>query len=273
MNIVRPLCLGTSASVRASSRPYAACWAFVVHTFWPDRRQLPSSWRRARVWIPARSEPAAGSENSWHHTSSAASIGPRWRCFWSSSPWAMIVGPSIPTPITSKIPSTPARPISWLTTTWCSGPRPWPPYSAGQVTAARPASASLRCHSRRAATTTCSSPSRVGASAACSASQARTRVAVLGQLGRVVEVHMRTVSDSTGRSASSVRRRCARSPTFPATVERLLTGERERERVGGRAARRVRPPLPRAPRRPPVPAPARGDRRSRASSRRPRRRT
>ena len=33
--MVRPLCLGRSASVRASRRPYAAYCAFVVHTFWP----------------------------------------------------------------------------------------------------------------------------------------------------------------------------------------------------------------------------------------------
>ena len=127
------------------------------------------------VWCQLFSEPAAGSEKSWHHTSSAVSIGPRWRCFWSSSPWAMIVGPSMPTPITSNSPGTPAREISWLRTTWCSGPRPWPPYSAGHVTAASPASASLRCHSRWAPTDSASSrPLRCGASAACSSSQART---------------------------------------------------------------------------------------------------
>ena len=113
---------------------------------------MPSSACLARVWMAARSEPAAGSEKSWHQTSSALSIGPRWRCFCSSSPCAISVGPSMPTPMTSKMPGTPARPISWLTTTWWSGPRPWPPYSAGHMTAASPPSASLRCHSRRAAT-------------------------------------------------------------------------------------------------------------------------
>ena len=51
-NIVRPLCLGTSGSVRASSRPNAACCAFVVHTFWPESRQEPSSCCFARVWTP-----------------------------------------------------------------------------------------------------------------------------------------------------------------------------------------------------------------------------
>ena len=77
MNIVSPLCLGTSASVRASSSPKEANWALVVHTFCPLRRQLPSSCWRARDCTAARSEPAAGSEKSWHHTSSPCSMGPR----------------------------------------------------------------------------------------------------------------------------------------------------------------------------------------------------
>ena len=64
MNIVRPLCLGTSGSVRASNSPKEANWALVVQTFWPASRQLPSSWWRARACTAARSEPAAGSEKS-----------------------------------------------------------------------------------------------------------------------------------------------------------------------------------------------------------------
>ena len=51
----------------------------------------------------------------------------------------MIVGPSMPTPIASRIPGTLARAISWLQITCSIGPRPWPPYSFGQVTPARPA--------------------------------------------------------------------------------------------------------------------------------------
>ena len=47
--------------VRAGEQqPKAACWAFVVDTFWPVSRQVPSSARLARVWMAARSEPAAG---------------------------------------------------------------------------------------------------------------------------------------------------------------------------------------------------------------------
>ncbi len=46
----------------------------------------------------------------------------------------MIVGPSMPTPIASRMPGTFARAISWLQITCSIGPRPWPPYSFGQVT-------------------------------------------------------------------------------------------------------------------------------------------
>src|SRR4051812_48512539 len=40
----------------------------------------------------------------------------------------MIVGPSMPTPMTSRMPGTPAAPISWLTVTRSIGPPPCPPY-------------------------------------------------------------------------------------------------------------------------------------------------
>ena len=58
-------------------------------------------------------------------------------------------------------------------------PRPWPPTSTGQVTPARPPSASWPCQRRRASTYASSSaPARVlrasGACALCSCSQART---------------------------------------------------------------------------------------------------
>src|SRR5436190_10738575 len=87
----------------------------------------------------------------------------------------MIVGPSMPTPMTSRIPGTPAAAISWLTVTCSIGPRPWPPYSLGQVTPARPASASLPCQARRALMYSSSSPVgwRGGASDLCSSSHAR----------------------------------------------------------------------------------------------------
>src|SRR4051794_18917930 len=88
----------------------------------------------------------------------------------------MIVGPSMPTPMTSRMPGTPAAPISWLTVTCSIGPAPWPPYSLGHVTPASPASASLPCQARRALMYSSSSPVawRGGASDLCSSSHART---------------------------------------------------------------------------------------------------
>ena len=51
-------------------------WAKLVHTFWPVTTHSSPS-RTARVESPARSEPAPGSENSWHQISSPASSGRR----------------------------------------------------------------------------------------------------------------------------------------------------------------------------------------------------
>src|SRR5438034_948255 len=91
----------------------------------------------------------------------------------------MIVGPSIPIPIASRMPGTPARAISCPVMTCSIGPRACPPNSRGQVTPARPPSASLPCQARRAATTSSGSvsapgPPSTGASCLCSSSQART---------------------------------------------------------------------------------------------------
>src|SRR5579875_2400356 len=51
---------------RARQIPHAASRASEVQIFWPLIRQPPSV-RSARVVRPARSEPAPGSLNSWHH--------------------------------------------------------------------------------------------------------------------------------------------------------------------------------------------------------------
>ena len=92
-----PRCLGTSGSVRASNSPNAAMCPRLVHTFWPFTIQVSPS-RTARVDRPATSEPAPGSENSWHHTSSWRAIGRRKRAFCSSVPHSMIAAPACPTP-------------------------------------------------------------------------------------------------------------------------------------------------------------------------------
>ena len=80
---VRPLCLGWSGSVRATSIPHRDTWASVVQTFWPLTIHSSPS-RTARLDRPATSEPEPGSLKSWHQTSSPVYIGRRRRCFCSS---------------------------------------------------------------------------------------------------------------------------------------------------------------------------------------------
>ena len=75
-NIVRPLCLGLSGDVRVMISPMSLNCAPDVHTFWPVMTHSSPS-RSARVWIPARSEPATGSENSWQPTMSPRYSGRR----------------------------------------------------------------------------------------------------------------------------------------------------------------------------------------------------
>ncbi|CAB5068954.1 unannotated protein [freshwater metagenome] len=75
-NAVMPLCLTASESVRAMSRPQREMWASVVHTFCPLTIHSSPS-RTAFDDKPATSDPAPGSENNWHHTSSPVKSGRR----------------------------------------------------------------------------------------------------------------------------------------------------------------------------------------------------
>ena len=75
-NIVRPACRCEPGSVRATIAPKSAHCATLVHTFWPVSSQ-PASSATARVDSPATSDPAPGSENSWHQISSPRSSGRR----------------------------------------------------------------------------------------------------------------------------------------------------------------------------------------------------
>jgi hypothetical protein len=70
---VMPRCLGTLASVRASSSPKSALAAPVDQTFCPVTSH-PSATGSARVVSPARSEPAPGSLNSWHQVISPVTV-------------------------------------------------------------------------------------------------------------------------------------------------------------------------------------------------------
>ena len=63
-----PLCFGTSTSVRAINMPRSAKCPPDVHTFWPFTMNTSPS-RTAEVRMPARSDPASGSLNSWHQDS------------------------------------------------------------------------------------------------------------------------------------------------------------------------------------------------------------
>ena len=167
---VIPRCFGTSGSVRARRMAQSLCWASEVHTFCPFTTQVSPSGS-ARVRRPARSDPAPGSLNSWHQTSSPRRMARRWSDFCSSVPHASSVGPTIPTLTDSAPPATSKRASSWLTIAWSIGVPPRPPYSAGQVTPAQPPSNSFRCHSWQART--CS------ACAAGDGSRHRRRVATV----------------------------------------------------------------------------------------------
>ncbi|MET0324793.1 MAG: hypothetical protein ABW219_06175, partial [Ilumatobacteraceae bacterium] len=65
----------------------------MFQTFWPLTIHSSPS-RTARVPRPAKSDPAPGSENSWHHFSSPVNIGRRNRSLTSGLPWVAIVGPA-----------------------------------------------------------------------------------------------------------------------------------------------------------------------------------
>ena len=64
-NMVTPARPGWLRSVRASRRAKSALRAFDVHTFWPVTDHPPST-SAANVWTLVRSDPASGSEISWH---------------------------------------------------------------------------------------------------------------------------------------------------------------------------------------------------------------
>jgi hypothetical protein len=86
-----PSCFGASGSVRARQMPQSACCAIDVQTFWPFSNQPPSV-RVALVDSDARSEPAPGSLNSWHHVSSPRRVGRIQRSCCASLPYTIRVG-------------------------------------------------------------------------------------------------------------------------------------------------------------------------------------
>ena len=67
----------------------------MVQTFWPSMIHSSPS-RSARVCRLATSEPAPGSENIWHHTSSAEMTRARYAAFWAWLPYSASMGRHIP---------------------------------------------------------------------------------------------------------------------------------------------------------------------------------
>jgi hypothetical protein len=67
----------------------------------------PSVAGIAAVRRPARSEPPAGSLNSWHQMCSPDASGGSSRCLVSSSAQAMTVGPHMPWPMMNRPLSAP----------------------------------------------------------------------------------------------------------------------------------------------------------------------
>ncbi len=116
--------------VRASRMPLAARCARLVQIFWPWSSQPPSTLV-ALVRNDARSEPASGSEKSWHQISSPVRIGRRKRSFCSSVPNSMIVGPARSSPMMFSRSGTPARSVSSAKTARIFASAPPPPYSFG----------------------------------------------------------------------------------------------------------------------------------------------
>ncbi len=86
-----PACFGASGSLRAISIAISDSCPNVVHTFWPFTIHSSPS-RTAVVASEAMSDPAPGSENSWHHRSSPVSSGGSRRRLVSSVDHCRIVG-------------------------------------------------------------------------------------------------------------------------------------------------------------------------------------
>nr|WP_312007921.1 hypothetical protein [Nocardioides alcanivorans] len=77
--------------MRTSAWPHSANCAPEVQTFWPLSTQSSPS-RTARVATAARSEPAAGSEKSWHASCDPSCSPGKTRALSSSLPKSRIVG-------------------------------------------------------------------------------------------------------------------------------------------------------------------------------------
>src|SRR5829696_2488116 len=175
----RPLCLGTSESVRARTKIQFAHAPADVQIFCPLTTHCPRS-SAALVRTDARSEPASGSEKPWHQRSVPDRMRGRKCLFGSSDPKAISVLPSssIPNWSFSAGSGAPARANSSASTTCSMTERPAPPYSFGQETATKPQSARMRRHrcANAARSSGGSAPAPGQAAGRCSARNERMRV-------------------------------------------------------------------------------------------------
>src|SRR5713101_6037010 len=88
------------------------------------------------------SEPASTSEKPWHHRTSPRAIRPRWYCFCSGVPAAMMAGPIQLTFMYCGPRGSPAPHISSPRMVRSHGDASLPPYSIGQCGVSSPRSAS-----------------------------------------------------------------------------------------------------------------------------------
>ena len=77
-----------------------------VQTFWPFTIHSSPS-RTARVCSPARSEPADGSEKSWHHDCCPVTMARTYRSICSWVPWVAMVGAASIRPSPAGAPRAP----------------------------------------------------------------------------------------------------------------------------------------------------------------------
>jgi hypothetical protein len=98
-NQVMPWCLGASGLVRAISMPMSAIWPPLVHTFCPLTIHSSPSLMALQP-RPARSLPAPGSLNSWHHACWPVTMGSTYSSICSWVPCTAMVGAasSMPSP-------------------------------------------------------------------------------------------------------------------------------------------------------------------------------
>ena len=142
---VMPRWASSAVPVRARRMQRRAYWAQLVQTFWPLTRQVsPSSTARSRN--EARSLPASGSENPWHHASSPRSSGGRAQAAMAGAK-RTTAGASTSIIPKEKGGGQPAAASSSDSTPRSSEEPPSPPSSSGQPHRSQPASKRSRCSS------------------------------------------------------------------------------------------------------------------------------